>query len=259
MSPFGSSVRQIAFAVCVSLAWASSAGALELIGDYRLQSGTLNNFASGPGALGSLTITQNGGTAGFGPSGWSWSDALTPGSGLNLSNLPSNVSSSYSIGITALFGETSGFRKVIDFKNQSTDTGFYVHNNAFQFFNTTQDFGSVNDFQEFTVVLTRDTDKLVNLYVDGDSTPLLSFVDADDFAVATNGLLKFFQDDSFTSGEFSAIGTASLVRVWDQPLAPAQIAVAMTVPEPSTWLMAGLATAAMLVMFARRRGAPLTG
>lgn len=254
MSPCVSSVARLILAAFVSLAWCGQVGAIELIGDYRLGLGTLNNFATGTGSLGSLTITQNGGTAGFGPNGWSWSDATTPGSGLNLANLPENSTTSYSIGITALFGETSGFRKVIDFKSQTSDTGFYVHNNAFQFFNTTQDFGSVNDFQEFTVVLTRDADKIVNLYVNGESTPLLSFTDTDDFAVASDGLLKFFQDDTVTSGEFSTLGTASLIRIWDQPLAPAQIASAMIVPEPSAWML-GTVALTVILMAARRRAA----
>lgn len=254
MSPCVSSIARLVLAAFVSLAWCGRVGAIELIGDYRLGLGTLNNFATGTGSLGSLTITQNGGMTGFGPNGWTWSDATTPGSGLNLANLPQNLTTSYSIGITALFGETSGFRKVIDFKNQTSDTGLYIHNQKFQFYNATQDFGSIGDFQEFTVVLTRDAGKIVNLYVNGDSTPLLSFTDTDDFAVASDGLLKFFQDDTVTSGEYSPLGTASLIRIWDQPLAPAQIASAMIVPEPSAWML-GTVALTVILMAARRRAA----
>jgi len=252
MSPKIFALIRFAVPVVLTLTSFGRGWSTDLIGDYRLQEASLDNFYAGPGALGSLTVTESGGTSGFGPTGWSWSDAVSPGSGLNLAGLPLDVTAEYSIGITAMFGETSGFRKMIDFKDQTTDTGFYIHNQQFQFYNSTEGAGSVADFQTFTIILTRDAAKSVNVYLNGDATPILSFVDTDDLAVASQNVLKFFQDDTAISGEFSSMGVANLIRVWNGALASSEIAGAMTVPEPSTWLM-GVAGMTALAAIARKR------
>jgi hypothetical protein len=241
-------------AFCLMTLLSGSVLATDLIGDYRLIDGTLNNGYSGPGALESLTVTQSGGFADFGPSGWAWSDAVSPGSGLNLSNLPLAVTTSYSIGITAFFGETDGYRRLIDFKNQASDTGLYVHNNAFQFYEETENGGSTSPFQEFTIVITRDDAKNVNIYTNANSVPILSFVDNEDLAVASANLLKFFQDDEAVGGEFATIGSTSLIRVWNGALTPSEIANAMTiVPEPSTYALSMISAAGVAILARRRR------
>ncbi len=237
---------------CFTLISWGSARSVDMIGDYRLSDGTLSNQYAGPGALNALTVTQNGGTAGFGPSGWSWSDAASPGTGLNLANIPGPVSTAYSIGITAWVGETTGFRKLIDFKNQTVDAGFYVNSEQFRFYNLTQGGGSVAAFVPFTIVLTRDGAKNVNVYLNGAVTPILSFVDSGDLAVASTGVLKFFQDDTSVSGEYAAMGSANLIRIWNGALSASQVAGAMTVPEPSTWML-GTLSLTVMIMAARRR------
>jgi hypothetical protein len=231
---------------------ASVTKAVDLVGDYRLTDGNFDNSAVGPGALGSMTFTQTGGTLGFGPSGWSWSDATGPsGSGLNLSGITGGLASAYSVGVTAFFSETDGFRKLIDFNDLTTDIGMYVFADQFQFYNIAAAAGTSAPFDAFTIVLTRDASKNVNVYLNGNSTPIISFVDSSDEAVAASGVLRFFQDDTAIANEFSTGGSASLIRVWDGALSSGEIAGAMTVPEPSTYLLTAIA--AGTISLGRRR------
>jgi hypothetical protein len=101
------------------------------------------------------------------------------------------------------------------------------------------------------IVLMRDASKNVNVYLNGNSTPIISFVDSSDEAVAASGVLRFFQDDTAIANEFSTGGSASLIRVWDGALSSGEIAGAMTVPEPSTYLLTAIA--AGTISLGRRR------
>jgi hypothetical protein len=127
----------------------------------------------------------------------------------------------------------------------------YVFADQFQFYNIAAAAGTSAPFDAFTIVLTRDASKNVNVYLNGNSTPIISFVDSSDEAVAASGVLRFFQDDTAIANEFSTGGSASLIRVWDGALSSGEIAGAMTVPEPSTYLLTAIA--AGTISLGRRR------
>jgi len=248
---------RIGFWASIALYPFGAAMSVELVGDYRLQQGSFANFVTGPGALASLTATVHGGTAGFVPAGWAWNDAASPGTGLNLLDIPQSLSTSYSIGVTVTYSETSSYRKLADFVNPSatySDSGVYVFNQGLLFYPSTQAAGTVASDQAFTFILTRASSKRVDLYLNGDSVPVSSFNDNFDLAVISQGLVKFFQDDATTGIEYSKSGVASLIRVWNGALTPSQIAGAMTVPEPSAWLL-GLTACFAIALRLRLRAA----
>jgi|GEM_PF-5579962 len=103
--------------------------------------------------------------------------------------------------------------------------------------------------------MTRTPEKQVELYLNGNATPIASFYDNFDLAVISQGVLKFFQDDSATGIEYSKSGVAAFIRVWNGALPPSLIPDAMPVPEPSAWVLGLAGFAATAWRSLRRRTA----
>lgn len=245
-------------ALILALAPAAVHASPALIGDYLLSTGSFSNAVTGTQALGSLSVIASSGSTGFvtgtaSDAGWFWSGATAPGTGLSLSGLPLNTGSGpgaafgdYSIGMRFQFSNTVGFRRLINFKDE--DSGMYVNTGVFTFFGSGASPGgtmTANTFVEF--ILTRTgSSSLVAGYVNGSSTPVFQFTDSSALADVPSGSpLNFFRDDP-GGGEFSPAGRISMLRVWDGPLSPAEIPMAM-VPEPSALALCGLGVAAILL------------
>lgn len=228
-----------------------------LIGDYVLTTGSFTNAVTGTQALGSLSVIPSTGTTDFvtgtsSDAGWFWSGASAPGTGLSLSGLPLNDGGGfgkYSIGIRFSFSNVSEFRRMIAFAD--VDPGMYVNSGTFNFYSGANNAGGAitsNTFVDF--VLTRNGTGVAG-YVNGSSTPALSLVNDSGVGRSPGGTLQFFRDN-IGGNEFSPAGRISLLRIWDGPLAAAEIPTAM-VPEPSALALGGLGVAAILVGAWRRR------
>lgn len=231
-----------------------------LIGDYLLTTGSFTNAVTGTQALGNLVVVPSSGSTGFitgtaSDAGWFWNGATAPGTGLSVSGLPLNAGGAfgnYSIGMRFQFSDVSGYRRLITFA-ANADTGMYVTNGTFNFYDEGENKGgsiSGNTFVDF--VLTRNgTTNQVAGYVNGVSTPVLQVTDNSENGRSPSGTLQFFRDN--TGGlEFSPAGRISLLRIWNGPLAAADIPMSM-VPEPSALALGGLGVAGILFRAWRRR------
>ena len=222
-------------ASCLSLAAVShSSGAL--VHDYEI-------YDSLADSLGGPSLIPNGGTLNaadysFGPS-----------QGLTLSNALPNPAE-YSILIDFSFSSLGGYRRIIDFKNLTSDTGLYNLNSALNFYPVITGPPAFVPDTEVRLVLTRDAvTGVVTGYING--ILQISFADGGNLAVfdAGNAIMHFFIDDFSVGGEASG-GRVSEIAIYDSPLTPAEVVVlggpGPIVPEPGSGLLCLSALAACL-------------
>lgn len=213
--------------VCV-LAGALIGGTAQaaVIGDFRLD-GNLANSAGG-----ALTITNNGGALG--------ANGITFGAnqGPTISGFASPAT--YSIETAFRFDATTGYRRIMNFLNSTSDTGLYNLNGRLNFFNlTTSASAPFAPNQMSTVVFTRDAAGNSVGYVNG--TALISFTNAALTNIGFANVLHMFVDDNQVGGEASP-GFVDYIRIYDTALTSQQVA-ALTppggnaVPEPASWAM----------------------
>jgi len=224
-----------------------TAGAEVLIHDYELNN-TLNDQLGGP------ALVSAGGA--LSAAGYSFA----PNQGLSLSGALPNAAN-YTVDLSFSLQDLSGFRKIVDFQNLTSDQGLYNLDSALNFFNFQT--SPTTDFASNTLVrvdLTRDSaTNLVTGYVNGVSK--ISFTDSGSAAVfsATNNIINLFIDDNVTNQREASAGFVNQVRIYDGPLTAAEVAAlggpkpgqpSGSVPEPSTLVLTGLG--AMIVLGTRR-------
>ncbi len=133
-------------------------------------------------------------------------------------------SSGYSIEILFRFDLLAGYRKVIDFKNGSSDDGLYLLDGCLNFFPKEQvALTRIGSDSYVQIVLTRDAADRVVGYVDG--VRQFAFNDRGGLAkVGGSDSLRFFVDDVTTTGEWSS-GAVSQIRLFDQALTANEVAL----------------------------------
>lgn len=199
-----------------------------LVADYQLN-GSLAD------SLGGADITNNGGT--LGANGISFGANQGPSiGGFTFTDI-------YSVVVRFSFEELSGYRKILDFKNRTSDGGLYNLNTSLNYFpvaSTVNGQFQVNTLHQ--VVFTRNAAGTVVAYVDGDAG--LTFSDASGSAIIDN-TLNLFIDDFVVQGEASA-GFVDFIQIYDTALTDG---VVPGVPEPGIWALMiggfGLVGAAM--------------
>ncbi len=146
--------------------------------------------------------------------------ALTPTTGV-ISNQV------YTAVVLFSFNEVSGYRRILDFKNNAEDGGLYNRDGFLVFFSGIAGANAVISPNTFVqVVLTRDSAKNVVGYVNG--VQQFSFVDNGDAAVIDgNNRLIFFRDNA--NNESSA-GSVARIRLYDCALTPGEVAGLDRVP-----------------------------
>ncbi|MCR6655633.1 MAG: hypothetical protein NVV63_07400 [Opitutus sp.] len=122
------SVGRFVLSVLALVSGASLFGAPSaLIADFRLDS----DFENGGtyGTLSRVEAVGTGGTSGFTGSAWEWNDAtVNPGKGLKL-NIPATLST-YTLALSFSLSDVTGYRKIVDFKNLTHESGIYAYSNA---------------------------------------------------------------------------------------------------------------------------------
>ncbi len=159
----------------------------------------------------------------------------------------------YTIDLAFSFDELSGYRRIIDFQNQASDTGLYVYSGDLNFYNEVTGSGTPFAALEMTrVTVTRDATGLFVGYVNG--VQQVAFIDAAALATFSGPtqMASFFRDDLAVPGEASA-GFVDDIRIYGSALSAAEVAALPTVgsvPEPAA---AVLLLAGLLLVFRRAR------
>jgi hypothetical protein len=132
--------------------------------------------------------------------------------------IPTNI---YTIVMLFRLDQTNGYRRLLDFKAASIDTGLYVRDGRLNFYPVVEAASpSIPAGTYVQVVLTRDSASNVVAYVNG--VQQLTFVDASLRAVLTGANdLRCFKDDS---GEESG-GAVARIRLYAAAMPAGQVAL----------------------------------
>ena len=140
-------------------------------------------------------------------------------SGLSVNTSGVIPSSAYTIAILFKFDTVSGFRRVVDFANRTSDEGAYIQNGRLENENTANELFDLNTYVQ--IVLVRESSGRIRAYRDG----LLRVdvpSDGGTFAITSANILSFFQDDLIFPNEASA-GSVARIRLYDAPMTTAQV------------------------------------
>jgi hypothetical protein len=222
-----------------AFAWMGSAQAATLTHDYDLKTGLAD-------LKGGASLVAGGGS--LSAAGYSFG----ANQGLTLSN--SINPSSYSIfldftytdpNITPSFGPYS---KILDFKNLTTDSGFYYKSGALNFYDASKS-GSAADIATgitpiaanapLKLALTRDASGQTTAYLNG--VQQFSFADTNGdsiFFPPVSSIINFFNDDATTNVETSS-GLIARISIYDGALSATDASTltgggTTAVPEPFT-------------------------
>lgn len=231
--------------IAMALLAASAPASAALIHNYELN-GSLADSLGGP-SLVAEGGTLNSGSYSFGPNqGLTLSGALSTGAATN---------GNYSIELAFRFFDLTGFRKIIDFKNLTSDNGLYVLESALNFFPAvTGASGAFTPNVNVHVVLSRDgaSGQVLGFMNGVQQLPRPTdpaFIDSSNLAVfnaTDSSIIRFFEDDTITGRSEASAGVVDYIRIYDVSLTAAQVAVlpddaapTASVPEPATLLLLG--------------------
>jgi hypothetical protein len=172
------------------------------------------------------------------------------GNGLRLAPTSGVIANGvYTIVILFEFDTVRGYRKVLDFKNGTSDSGLYVFNDFLSFFPGVIGTATLTPNVYYQVVLTRDAAGTVTGYIDG--VQQFSFSDTSQLAeIDSNNALRFFRDDNVQGTESSG-GSVARIRLYDAALTAAQVAALDRIAAPPT---AASVTVRGRILVGKRRG-----
>ena len=170
-----------------------------------------------------------------------WKSDQTRGGGFKL-EIDKELNDEYTIGVKFSFNNTSGrWRKIIDYKNSNSDTGFYFYNEGhLQFYpsgiiskkaisnNEVVNFIIVRSKTEFAVYLVKDDGSISKEFSLTDSTTLLNSIP---YKEGWKTLLGFFFDDTITSSEATNGGKIYSLTVYDKEIDPNKVLEKLNKPK----------------------------
>ncbi len=217
--------RAALLAVLLVLVGASAARAASLTADYRFAGNYASSVAGapalaplGPGvdAFAAETVAGTRQQVLRFPEGNGVS--LTPTTGV----IPSD---SYTIAVLARLSTTSGYRRYVDVKNGTADTGLYERDGALDFYS----YGSgtlapIRPDVYALVVLTRSPAGQLVGYVDGVQQFAFDDAAAGDGVISPDAVLRFFRDNETGANSEHSAGAVARLRLWNGPLSPVEVA-----------------------------------
>ncbi len=260
MSPLLSFGRRV-LSVLALVSGASLFGASDaLVADFRLASDYSNNGAFGIQAW--VAPYGTSATLDFTGSAWEWSGATGSGQGLQL-NIPAQLST-YTLALSFSFSDVTGYRKIIDFKHLSAESGIYAYSKSISVYSGSHHGGGSLTENTYTHLLitreaTGESSGNLSVYLNGER---ISFGD-DDFFVDSDGAftisqLLYFGLDDRNGTEFASNGGFANLQLWNYVLSDSEIEDVVSdiiaIPEPSTTaVLAGLAGLGAVLIYRRRR------
>ncbi|MEO7996302.1 MAG: PEP-CTERM sorting domain-containing protein [Gemmatimonadaceae bacterium] len=152
--------------------------------------------------------------------------------------------SSYTVAMRFRFDDVTGYRRIIDFQNRTSDNGPYVLDGAANFYNiATGPTAPYAPNQMGLTILTRTQTGLFTAYFGG--AMQYQFADNLSDGVPAGNTVNFFQDDLAFANEASA-GFVDYIGTWDRALSSREVAAFVpggpvtTTPEPSSMLLVGV-------------------
>jgi hypothetical protein len=234
--------KKITLALLTTCALGAAQAAPVLVHNYDFTS-DFSDSLGGPALVGTGSV-----------SGGSY--VFAQNQGLSLSNGFAD-GAEYSIEMKFTFSDVGGYRKLIDFKNLTSDSGLYNLSTNLNFYPITSgSLGTISAGNSVDVVLSRDgtTGGIVG-YVNG--VQAISFTDGTGLGIfdAANNVAHFFKDDNATGGGESSAGSADFVRIFSGVLSADNVrclqsnsvascdiagGVNNNVPEPGSLALIGL-------------------
>ncbi|MBP1988786.1 S-layer homology domain-containing protein [Paenibacillus eucommiae] len=234
---------------------AAAADALSLIASYDFDNTGGLGFtdARGGSVLTEVEATtthgndnQSFGATSTGATYWQWDTAKPRGGGFTV-DVNSDISTNYSIGVRFSYDSIStGYTKIMDYKDKTADTGFYFLNGKLKFYNQgATGSTTIHDGDIVDIVATRNSaDKKFIAYVvvNGELKEEINVTDSGNQAVPAlkdgKPRFGFFFDDTASAGAEAATGgKVYSVKVWNGPISQQQVQVAMNTGDPDLKLM----------------------
>lgn len=149
--------------------------------------------------------------------------AFDAGEGVRILDATGVLGAEYTIVMLFRFESVSSWRRLIDFKNRSTDWGLYSYYGNLNFYSIrTGTGGAITPSSYVQVALTRNAQGSQQGYVNGLLD--IEFTDTGSHSLlGEDGILSFFQDDTVVGGEHAA-GAVARIRIWDAPLNELEVA-----------------------------------
>ena len=166
---------------------------------------------------------------------WEWTSTLSRGGGFWI-DVDSAISSNYSVGVRFAFNTTApGYKKIIDYKNMTSDNGFYFLGGKLNFYPLgTATTTTIANNQIVDIIATRDsaTGKFTAYFIiDGQLSKELEVNDPgnDAYPIEVDGKTRFgfFFDDIATGGEATNGGKVYSVKIWNDPITQEEAEEAM--------------------------------
>ena len=250
-----SPLSRLWFLLTFAIVGISSGRAQDLVHAYAYN-GTLND------SVGTATLTDHGGSLAT-PGFYSFDNADANGQGLQFVG-EAGLQSTYTIAMRFSFADYSAYKRIIDFKNLTSDNGAYAHD-GIPVFSVGGDIaiGTGPVLQPDVMVdftLTRSSDGMVTAYQG--TNQIYQFDDsADHNAVADyvsgQSTFWFFQDDPMTNEHPK--GLVDSILIYNGALSSAAISSGMitnaldAIPESSTYAVLVGLTGLGLAVWRRRR------
>ena len=217
--------RFVSIALSTSCMMAGSMVSAALLNSYDFDSGFDDTLGAG------VDLTANGGSV----SGGTYN--FTDNQGLRLTSALPSITD---YGIEFKFridGSTSGYNKLIDFQDLTSDFGLYVFDGSLDFFTVAGGGGSITAGEDVVVGLERKAG-LLKGFVDG--TEVFSGTDPGLQAVPGSNILNFFEDDTATGKFESFAGSVDWIRIHDSAATFGTVPVVIPLPAAAPLLLARL-------------------